>query len=127
MDSSVALLQKASGLERLMAGSVPGIIKDSTVAQISAFLYYEAAVLSKLTTNAEFKNLFKTTIFNQVQQLSHTISITLINGTYDTIIDIRNARYLSDNSSIKLYEFNCGHSLYSQPELYTSLGEIIIK
>ena len=59
MDSSVALLQTASGLERLMAGSVPGIIKDSTVAQVSAFLYYEAAVIAKLTTNAEFKNLFK--------------------------------------------------------------------
>ena len=68
MDSSVGLLQTASGLERLMAGSVPGIIKDSTVAQISAFLYYEAAVLSKLTTNAEFKNLFKTTIFNQIEK-----------------------------------------------------------
>lgn len=68
MDSSVALLQTASGLERLMAGSVPGIIKDSTVAQVSAFLYYEAAVISKLTTNAEFKNLFKTTIFNQIEK-----------------------------------------------------------
>jgi len=68
LDSSVALLQTASGLERLMAGSVPGIIKDSTVAQVSAFLYYEAAVISKLTTNAEFKNLFKTTIFNQIEK-----------------------------------------------------------
>lgn len=68
MDSSVALLQTASGLERLMAGSAPGVIRDSTVAQISAFLYYEAAVLSKLTSNAEFKNLFKTTIFNQIEK-----------------------------------------------------------
>jgi hypothetical protein len=51
-----------------MAGSVPGVLRDSTVAQISAFLYYEAAVLSKLTTNAEFKNLFKTTIFNQIEK-----------------------------------------------------------
>lgn len=68
MDSSVALIETASGLERLMAGSVPGIIRDSTVAQVSAFLYYEAAVLSKLTTNAEFKNLFKTTIFNQIDK-----------------------------------------------------------
>ena len=68
MDSSVALIQAASGLERLMAGTVPGIIKDSTVAQISAFLYYEAAVLSKLTSNAEFKNLFKSTIFNQIEK-----------------------------------------------------------
>ena len=68
MDSSVALIQAASGLERLMAGTVPGIIKDSTVAQISAFLYYEAAVLSKLTSNAEFKHLFKSTIFNQIEK-----------------------------------------------------------
>lgn len=68
MDSSVALIQTASGLERLMAGSVPGVLMDSTVAQISAFLYYEAAVLSKLTTNSEFKNLFKTTIFNQIEK-----------------------------------------------------------
>ena len=68
MDNSVALLQAASGLERLMAGSAPGVIKDSTVAQISAFLYYEAAVLSKLTSNAEFKALFKTTIFNQIEK-----------------------------------------------------------
>jgi len=68
LDSSVALIETASGLERLMAGSVPGIIRDSTVAQVSAFLYYEAAVLSKLTTNAEFKNLFKTTIFNQIDK-----------------------------------------------------------
>lgn len=68
MDSSVALIQTASGLERLMAGSYPGILKDSTVAQISAFLYYEAAVLSKLTTNDEFKNLFRTTIFNQIEK-----------------------------------------------------------
>lgn len=68
MDSSVALIQTASGLERLMAGSAPGVLRDSTVAQISAFLYYEASVLSKLTTNAEFKNLFKTTIFNQIEK-----------------------------------------------------------
>ena len=68
MDSSVALIQTASGLERLMAGSAPGILKDSTVAQISAFLYYEAAVLSKLTTNDEFKSLFRTTLFNQIDK-----------------------------------------------------------
>ena len=68
MDSSVALIETASGLEKLMVGSTPGVLRDSTVAQISAFLYYEAAVLSKLTTNAEFKNLFKTTIFNQIDK-----------------------------------------------------------
>jgi hypothetical protein len=68
LDSSVALIQAASGLERLMAGTAPGILKDSTVAQISAFLYYDAMVLSKLTANDEFKNLFRTTIFNQIEK-----------------------------------------------------------
>lgn len=68
MDNSVALIQASSGLERLMAGTVPGVIKDSTVAQISAFLYYEASVLSQLTQNAEFANLFKKTIFNQIEK-----------------------------------------------------------
>lgn len=68
MDSSTALIETASGLEKLMAGSVPGILKDSTVAQVSAFLYYEASVLSKLSQNAEFKKLFKTTIFNQIEK-----------------------------------------------------------
>ena len=50
--SGVALLQAASGLERLMVGSAnPGILKDSNVAQISAFLYYQANVAAKLTSN----------------------------------------------------------------------------
>lgn len=68
MDSSVALLQTASGLEKPMAGVPSGFIKDSSVAQISAFLYYQANVLGKLTTNKAFKNLFKTTIFNQIEK-----------------------------------------------------------
>jgi hypothetical protein len=70
--------------------------------------------------------IWKTTIFDEVRQLSNTISIKLINGTYDTIIDVHNARYLSYISSIKLYELNGGHSLCSQPELYTYLVQIII-
>lgn len=43
-----------------------GPIKDSNVAQISALLYYQANVLSKLESNAAFQKLFKTTIFNQI-------------------------------------------------------------
>lgn len=65
--SGVALLHAASGLERLMAGSAAaGVLKDSNVAQISAFLYYQANVAAKLTSSASFQRLFKTTIFNQV-------------------------------------------------------------
>ena len=67
--SGVALLQAASGLERLMVGSAnPGILKDSNVAQISAFLYYQANVAAKLTSNRSFQNLFKKTIFNQINK-----------------------------------------------------------
>ena len=51
MDSSVLLVQAASGLEKLMSGSRGGVLKDSTVAQISAFVYYEAHVVARLTSN----------------------------------------------------------------------------
>lgn len=69
MDSSVALLQTASGLEKVMVSNPPvGMLKQSMSAQISAFLYYEANVVAKLTKNKEFQNLFKTTIFNQIEK-----------------------------------------------------------
>ena len=67
--SGVALLQAASGLERLMVGaSDAGVIKDSNVAQISAFLYYQANVAAKLTSNKAFQRLFKTKIFSQIDK-----------------------------------------------------------
>lgn len=68
MDSSVALLQTASGLEKTMAGIPGGVIKDSSVAQISAFLYYQAHVLGKLTKNKAFQNAFKKTIYDQINK-----------------------------------------------------------
>ncbi len=66
MDNSGLLVQAASGLERMMYSNQNGPLKDSTVAQISAYVYYETAVLSKLTTNAQFKALFTKTIFDQI-------------------------------------------------------------
>jgi hypothetical protein len=67
--NGVALLQAASGLERLMVGaSDAGVIKDSNVAQISAFLYYQANVAAKLTSNKAFQRLFKTKIFSQIDK-----------------------------------------------------------
>jgi hypothetical protein len=51
-----------------MVGSRGSVIKDSTVAQISAFVYYEAQVIAKLTTNKQFQNKFKTVIFNQIER-----------------------------------------------------------
>lgn len=62
------LVQTASGLENLMAGMAPGVLKDSTVAQVSAFIYYQSNVIAKLTTNKEFQNQFTTTMFNQIQK-----------------------------------------------------------
>jgi len=68
LDSSVLLIQAASGLEKLMYGTKGGVLKDSTVAQISAFIYYEAQVVAKLTNNKAFQNKFKTVIFDQIDK-----------------------------------------------------------
>lgn len=68
MDNSNLLIQASSGLEKLMAGTPGGVLKDSTVAQVSAFVYYEAAVISKLTTNKQFKRAFTSVIFKQINE-----------------------------------------------------------
>jgi len=60
------LIQASSGLERMMHANQNGPLKDSTVAQISAFVYYEAAVISKLTTNKAFQRAFTKIIFDQI-------------------------------------------------------------
>ena len=60
------LVQASSGLERMMYSNQKGPLKDSTVAQVSAFVYYEAAVISKLTTNDQFKSKFTKIIFDQI-------------------------------------------------------------
>lgn len=69
MESNVALLRAASGLERLMfGGSKNSTLKDSNVAQISAALYYQANVIAKLTSNKQFKETFQKTIYRQIMQ-----------------------------------------------------------
>lgn len=69
MASEILALQAASGLVNLMAGkSIDGAIKDSTVAQISAAIFYKTNVLAKLTSNVAFQKAFSKTIFNQIQQ-----------------------------------------------------------
>lgn len=52
----------------MVGSSTAGVVKDSNVAQISAFLYYQANVAAKLTANKAFQRLFKTTIFNQIDK-----------------------------------------------------------
>lgn len=52
----------------MVGASSVGVLKDSNVAQISAFLYYQANVAAKLTSNKAFQKLFKTTVFNQIEK-----------------------------------------------------------
>lgn len=69
MESDLALVQAASGLEKLMIGSpVKGPLRDSMVAQISAFLYYQANVMNGLHKNKGFQKLFRDTLFNQIDK-----------------------------------------------------------
>ena len=66
--SEVLAIKAASGLVNLMANKpVSGAIKDSTVAQISAALFYKTNVMAKLTGNAQFQSAFRNVIFDQLQ------------------------------------------------------------
>jgi hypothetical protein len=68
LDNSTALVQAAVGLEKLMAGSKNATLTDSTVAQVSAYVYYNAQVLAKLSKNKAFQSKFTKTIFDQIQK-----------------------------------------------------------
>lgn len=69
MATEAMALQAASGLVNLMAGQpISGAIKDSTVAQISAAIFYKTNVLAKLTSNLAFQNTFSKTLFNQINK-----------------------------------------------------------
>ena len=68
MASDQMLLQAASGLESLMPGLKTQQIKDSTVAQISAILYYKAHVIAKLDSSKSFKEKFKKIVFTQIEK-----------------------------------------------------------
>jgi hypothetical protein len=51
-----------------MYGTSGTILKDSTVAQISAAIYYQSQVVSKITTNKQFQSKFQSVIFKQLEQ-----------------------------------------------------------
>lgn len=68
MDSSAVLVQAASGLHKYMSGTSGIVLKDSTVAQVSAAVYYQSKVMSKLTTNKQFQEKFRSVIFSQIQK-----------------------------------------------------------
>ncbi len=66
--SEVLAIKAASGLVNLMANKpVSGAIKDSTVAQISAALFYKTNVMAKLASNPQFQSAFRNVIFDQLQ------------------------------------------------------------
>lgn len=58
----------ASGLEKLMVPRTTSNsnIKDSSVAQISAAIYYKAAVVSKLSSNTAFQQKFRKVLCDQI-------------------------------------------------------------
>lgn len=68
MDSSALLITAASGLEKLMASKTTpsSTIKDSSVAQISAAIYYKASVMSKLSSNTAFQEKFRRVLCDQI-------------------------------------------------------------
>lgn len=68
MASNSMLLQAASGLTNLMSDKPGKMIKDTTVAQISAILYYKAEVIAQLENNKAFKEKFKKTVFKQIEK-----------------------------------------------------------
>ena len=51
-----------------MVGNQYGLIKDSTVAQISAAVYYQSHVMAKLMSNKQFQSQFNSIIFNQINE-----------------------------------------------------------
>jgi len=60
-------MQASSGLAKLMSsGAQTGALKDSTVAQVSAALYYQTHVLASLPTSAAFQKKFRDVIFKQI-------------------------------------------------------------
>ena len=68
MASEILAIKAASGLVNLMANKpVSGAIRDSTVAQISAALFYKTNVMAKLAENAQFQSAFRNVIFDQLQ------------------------------------------------------------
>lgn len=68
MDSSGLLVQAASGLQKNLAGYNGTVLKDSIVAQISAAIYYQAQVVSRITTTKSFHNSFQKMVFSQIEK-----------------------------------------------------------
>ena len=69
MANNVALVSATAGLERFMiGGKKTGMFKESLTAQISAAIFYQATVVSKLETNKAFQNTFSKIVFDQIER-----------------------------------------------------------
>lgn len=68
MNSSTLVVQAASGLERLMAGTKGKTIKESMVAQVSASIYYQSNVMANLVSSKKIQDKFSSVIFKQIQE-----------------------------------------------------------
>lgn len=67
MESNV-LVQASSGLQKLMVGSKGDILKDSIVAQVAAYAYYNSEVMANLMSSSGFKRKFNSVIFNRIEE-----------------------------------------------------------
>ncbi len=68
MASEILAIRAASGLVNLMSKKpAVGSIRDSTVAQISAALFYKTNVMARLASNPQFQSAFRNVIFDQLE------------------------------------------------------------
>jgi hypothetical protein len=67
LDSNV-LVQASSKLQPLMVEPSAGIIKNSVVSQISAFVYYNSQVMANVMDDPGFKNKFNSMIYTQIEK-----------------------------------------------------------
>jgi hypothetical protein len=68
LTSEVLAIRAASGLVNLMSKKpISGTLRDSTVAQISAALFYKTNVMAKLASNPQFQSAFRNVIFDQLE------------------------------------------------------------
>lgn len=69
MESNAALLRATSGLERLIVSSKTGpVIKDSTVAQVAAAIYYQSNVLAHLQKSKRLSKIFSSMVLEQIDK-----------------------------------------------------------
>ena len=67
MESNI-LIQATSSLQKLMVSKDTGIFKNSIIAQIAAYVYYNSEVMNNIMSNPGFKNKFNTMLFNQIEK-----------------------------------------------------------